>query len=406
MSRASVTGFALVGSGLTAITFGLARYAFGLFVPSMRAELGLTPDTIGRIGSLAFIGFALISLIAPAAADRLGARNAAVAAAALAATGLGLVAAASGAVVLGSGVLICGVSTGLMMPSLTAGMHAAVRPALRGRVTAIMNAGTSIGIVACAPAVLLLGDDWRFAYAGFAGLAALGLVAARVRIPSAARVDTHASDPLPALSTAQRGALARLVGFGFAAGVAASAFWIFAPDLVAERGGLGSAATALLWLAVGIAGMTAAWTSDLADRVGTPATNALALTGIAAGSALLAAFPGNGALALAAAAVFGAAFMCLAGLHLVTAVRLLPRRPALAGVAPFLAITIGQAAGSPLVGWVIERTGYTTAFFVFAGLALAIGSSSAFFPDPRHGSDPSSVAAVGYRPQPSPAGGS
>lgn len=404
MKAAGITSFAIVGSSLTAITFGLARYAFGLFVPSMRADLALAPDTIGVIGSLAFVGFALVSLIAPAVADRLGARNAAVTAAALATTGLALMAAAGGPVLLGAGVLICGVSTGLMMPSLTAGMHAAVRAGLRGRVTAIMNAGTSIGVVACAPAMLLLGDDWRIAYAAFAGLAAVGLVAAWLRIPSASRVDTHTNEPLPALSQAQRGALLRLVLFGFGAGIAGSAFWIFAPDLVAERGGLGSAATALLWLAVGIAGMAAAWTSDLADRIGMPATNALAMAGVAAGTALLAVFPGNGGIALAAAAVFGVAFMSLAGLHLVTAVRLLPRRPALAGVAPFLAITIGQAAGSPLVGGVIEWTTYASAFFLFAGLALALGAVSVLFPNPSEETGHVSVAAAGATGQPAAAG--
>lgn len=32
--------FALFGAGLIAITYGLARFAFGLFVPPIRADLG------------------------------------------------------------------------------------------------------------------------------------------------------------------------------------------------------------------------------------------------------------------------------------------------------------------------------------------------------------------------------
>ena len=382
MRLEGVTSFALVGSGLVAIAFGLARYAFGLFVPSIRADLGLAPDTIGIVISLAFVGFVLASIGAPALTDRLGARNAAVTAATLAATGLALVAAAGTAVTLGTGVLICGLSTGMMMPSLTAGMHAAVSPAVHGRVTALMNASTTIGVMVCAPAAMLLGDDWRLTYASFAAVAAIGVAAAWLRIPSASRAQGHAGGPTPPMSRRQILSLGRLLAFGFGAGIAGAAFWIFAPDLVTERGGLAGVPTACLWLAVGIAGIAGAWISDLADRFGTPMANALALAGIAAGTAMLAALPGNAASALAAAAVFGAAFMSLAGLYLVTAVRLLPNRPALAGMAPFLAITIGQAAGSPLVGRVIDSTGYAAAFQLFAALALVLAATSVCFPDP------------------------
>ena len=78
MKPLSSTGFALFGAALIAISYGLARFAFGLFVPPIRAELGLTPQVIGIIGALPLISFVLATLVAPFAADRFGARNAAV----------------------------------------------------------------------------------------------------------------------------------------------------------------------------------------------------------------------------------------------------------------------------------------------------------------------------------------
>ena len=39
MKSISNTGFALFGAALVAISYGLARFAFGLFVPPIRAEL-------------------------------------------------------------------------------------------------------------------------------------------------------------------------------------------------------------------------------------------------------------------------------------------------------------------------------------------------------------------------------
>uniref|UniRef100_UPI0035675063 YbfB/YjiJ family MFS transporter n=1 Tax=Pseudomonas sp. TaxID=306 RepID=UPI0035675063 len=74
MKSLSSTGFALFGAALVAISFGLARFAFGLFVPPIRAELELTPYAIGIIGALPLISFLLATLVAPFAADRLGAR--------------------------------------------------------------------------------------------------------------------------------------------------------------------------------------------------------------------------------------------------------------------------------------------------------------------------------------------
>ena len=55
MRPIGATGFAVLGAGLIAIAFGLARYAFGLFVPSIRTELGLSADAVGVVGSLAFL---------------------------------------------------------------------------------------------------------------------------------------------------------------------------------------------------------------------------------------------------------------------------------------------------------------------------------------------------------------
>ncbi|WP_228285593.1 hypothetical protein [Marinobacter sp. bablab_jr008] len=57
----SSTAFALVGAGLIAISFGFARFAFGLFVPPIRADLSLSPHVVGIIGALPLISFALAS---------------------------------------------------------------------------------------------------------------------------------------------------------------------------------------------------------------------------------------------------------------------------------------------------------------------------------------------------------
>lgn len=381
MSTVGATGYAVLGAGLTAVAFGLARYAFGLFVPSIRAELGLGSDVIGMISSLPFVSFVATSLIAPVVANRLGARKAAMVASGIGFGGLGLISQASGAISLGAGVFACGVSTALMMPALAAGVQATVRPALQGRVNAVMNAGTSIGLVFCVPTVLFLAGAWRMAYGGFALLAAIGLIAAWLLLPAASRAPRE-SDGRPPLTRAQLGALVRLTLFGFAVGFVGAVFWIFAPDLLVQVGSLAPGATGLLWLALGLAGLLGAWATDLRDRFGAPKTLATALLATAVSIGSIGAAPGQLPVSLAAAAVFGWAAMHLSGQLLVTGVRLLPRRPALGPVLPFVSITVGQAAGSPVAGWAIERHGYTEAFGAFAVLAVLATGCAQLYPLP------------------------
>ena len=165
------------GGAWWAIRYGLARFAFGLLVPSISTELELTAYLVGIIGALPFISFVLATLVAPLAADRLGARNVAVLSGILGAVGMTLISQSSDALMLGSGVFICGICTGLMMPALTAAMQALVSRSMHGRVSSIMNAGTSIGIIVAVPTVIFLFDAWRITYAAFAILTGIGVLA-------------------------------------------------------------------------------------------------------------------------------------------------------------------------------------------------------------------------------------
>jgi MFS transporter, DHA1 family, inner membrane transport protein len=380
MKSLSSTGFALFGAALVAISYGLARFAFGLFVPPIRADLALTPDVIGIIGALPLISFLLATLVAPLAADRLGARYTAVLSGGFGVVGLVLISLASGALSLGLGVFACGICTGLMMPALTAAMQALVKRSLHGRVSSVMNAGTSIGVAVAVPAVLFLSGAWRFAYVSFAVLAAVGVVAAWYFIPSVSRIMPANAAPPPPISALQWSRLFRLSLFAFVMGFVSAAYWIFAPDLVVTLGGLPPGATGWLWLAVGIAGLGGAVAADLADRNNPPITHALMLMMMSASLALLAASPGQLVLAAFSALVFGLAYMSLTGLYLLTGIRLLPGRLSMGPVLPFMACALGQAVGSPVVGVLVNEFGYADAFAMFSAIGIVVAILSPLYP--------------------------
>ncbi len=376
----STIGFAILGAGLIAISYGLARFAFGLFVPPMRSDLGLGADLIGLIGAIPFISFVFATLIAPLAASRLGARNAAVLSGGFGVGGLALMSQAETALALGVGVAACGVCTGLMMPALTSAMQAAVRRSMHGRVTAVMNAGTSIGVAVAVPAALFLANAWRLAYVSFAVLAGIGVLAAWYFIPSVSRVQPADAEPPPRIGLIQWTQLIRLSLFAFSMGFIASGYWIFAPDLVVNLSDMPPDQTAWLWLAVGIAGLSGAIISDLSDRNGPAITHALALVTISASLALLAASPGQLFLAIVSAVVFGVAYMSLSGLYLLTGIHLSPGRPSMGPVLPFIAIAIGQAAGAPAIGFAIAHLGYAHAFALFSTIGLFVATLSPLYP--------------------------
>lgn len=372
----SATRYAIIGAGLIAVAYGLARFAFGLFVPPIRETLGLSASVMGIIGALPFVSFVLASVFASAAAERLGASRAAMVAGGFAVVGLSLVSQSTNAWMLGAGVFSCGISTGMMMPALSLGNYAAVAPAFQGRVNAIMNAGTGIGVAVSVPAVLLLTDGWRIAYISFAVLAALGIVAAWRWVPDNGRRAGEPNDS-PPLSREERRQLLQLCTFAGGMGLVSAAYWVFGPDLAVVLGNMPMALTGWMWLVVGLVGMAGGIASELMDRFGAGRTQSAALVGLATAMVLLMLWPGALPVALLSAGLFGFAYMTLTGVYLVSGIRLAPRRPALGAVVAFLAVAIGQALGSGLAGFAADQVGY---FLTFGGFVIACAVVAALFP--------------------------
>lgn len=374
MTSRTALATATLGAGVIAITYGLARFVFGLFLPAIRADLEIGPTMAGVIGALPFASFVAAILIAPWFVRMIGVRATGAGAAALALTGLSLIALAPTPEVLAAGVLVCGLATGTSSPAMAQAVSVTVVPALRGRVNATVNAGTSVGIAAAMPAILIWPDSWRLAYAVFAGLAAVAFLAAVVFLlrGNAARRGAH-SAPAPARIDRRTWAdIGRLSALALAMGFVSAVYWVFAPDFAVQAGDALGGQTAWMWLAVGVVGLLGASAGDLIAKYGAAMSHALAFAVMSAALSLLAAGPGELGLAVASAASFGVAYMTLTGFYLVRSVQIMAERPALGPVFPLLATSLGQVAGSPVAGWMIAQQGYGTTFGAFAVVGLVV----------------------------------
>jgi fucose permease len=103
---------------MIAVTYGLARFAYGLFLPEMRETLDLSDATLGLIGAVSYAGYCLAVLAALVLTSRSGPRLMAVAAGSAAVVGMAVVAGAPKGWVLALGVLLAGSSSGLASPPM------------------------------------------------------------------------------------------------------------------------------------------------------------------------------------------------------------------------------------------------------------------------------------------------
>ncbi len=372
--RLGITGFGLIG-----VCYGFARFAFGLFLPQIDAELDLPAAVGGLIAGGSFLGYCIAIVVAAQLTERVGARAVAMAAGLIAALGMLGIALAPSALWLAAAVLLAGISTGLVSPPMAAAVAAIVQPQRQDAANTLINSGTSAGVILSGPVALLIGAEWRLAYGVFAASALVLAVLASFCVPSTAGPRAQPSPGRPALNAMLR----QLIVASLLMGAASTALWSFGSQILAQRLDWGSAGAGLLWVVIGVAGIAGAGAGSLIGRLGIDWVHRLSLA-VMALAILLVGMGTQPALTLVGGVLFGAAYIMLTGVYLVWGVCALPERPATGLTISFLSIAIGQMLGAPAFGLLLSWLTLDHAVIVFALLALAGGlarSAGARAPD-------------------------
>jgi predicted MFS family arabinose efflux permease len=359
-------GIAIIG-----VTYGLARYAYGLFVPDIRADFHLTTTALGAIASGSYASYLIAVTVSGALAERVGPRRLIAAGGLAAAGGMAVVGAAPNAAVLVTALVVAGSGSGLVWPALSDAIARLVHETGRARAFALTNSGTCYAVALAGPIALLAGDRWRAAWLVFAALAVTATAWSVASLPRGP-LGGSSAEPFGLRGLASREAAPLLV-LAFAFGATNAAYWTFAVDLtVAERGLDPASGVGRVFLTiVGVAGVLGGAAGELVALVGLARTLVGGVLGAAGAMALLPATGGSWAGVAASGILFGASFIVVAGAAAIWAVRVFAGRPAAGVAALTFVFTVGSIIGPVVLGALGEAAGLATAFYVAAALTAA-----------------------------------
>ncbi|WP_249932904.1 hypothetical protein [Blastococcus sp. CCUG 61487] len=221
--------------------------------------------------------------------------------------------------------------------------------------------------------VLTVPEAWRWCWAGFALAALLTMWWAdrSARWPSAAPLALGRP-----VGPRRLRALCRPLVAAVVAGAGCAGVWTFGRDLLAVEGGVPTRVTGLLWCVLGGAGLLGGISGVLVGRIGLRAAWGATVVVAAAGTAGLAVAPDDARVAAVGLACFGAAFVALSGVLIAWGAHREPDSAPAAAATLFIGFTVGQAAGSVLLGSLAGWVGMPGAFAVAAGVLLASGAAA------------------------------
>jgi predicted MFS family arabinose efflux permease len=367
----SALTLAVAGSAAVATTFGMARYGYGLLLPDIQGNLGLTATTLGTIGTLAYVAYVVTTTLVTRCIARVGQDMTVVLGGLLAVAGTIVIAVAHGPVLLAVGVTTAGASAGLVQPPFADAVDR-LPARVRARTLATISCGTGWGVAIAAPIAIAAGEAWRSSFLGFAACATASTLLAAYAL-SGRRTCTRGVDnsvrakrgaPLFRRAALPMLASALFIGFGSAP------FWTFAVDAVRDAGLDQTAGRAML----GVAGVTSVLASGAADvirRLGAMWTFVLGVLMEAAAIATIGLAASHIVAVMVAAAAFGAAYNVIVNVTVLWGTRLYPDQPSAGSAAALRAQAIGLLCGPLLGGVVADAIGLTATLLGGATVVLA-----------------------------------
>jgi predicted MFS family arabinose efflux permease len=354
------------------VSFGFARYGYGLFLPELRAEFDLTVTAVGLVGTATYAGYLLALILVGAFAAKVGPRALVTTGGMSAAIGMALVALAPGPALLAAGLVLAGTSPGWIWAPYSDAVERMLPAGRRERVLARIPSGTAFGVVIAGPLALLTqGTTWRYAWLGFAAGALIATLYNLWALPAGASPrspDTPERDRPPVRWFIRSAAVPLYLTAG-AYGVVGSVYWLLAVEAISTAGESTGRTAALFWTLMGAAGTAAVATGVVFDRLGLPRSHVLLFTSMGIAVALLGLFPGMPLAVGLSAVLYGPSFMAGSALLAVWSYHVFPDHPTTGFSATVFFLGIGTLVGPATAGGAADRFGLSATFLMTAALA-------------------------------------
>lgn len=365
------------GAAMIAVTFGFARYGYGLLLPQMQAELGITPRAAGLIASAGYASYLIANVSVIWLTVRLGPRAPIGRAAVLAAAGMTVVATTSTATGAAVGIVVAGSAAGLAFPPYADIVAERVPPDRRAVAWSTISSGTGWGIAVGGPIAIGFGDRWRLAWLVFVVLTVGAGILATVSAPPRRRDSRRPR--LPQLSWTwficpkSRPLLISSVLIGAGSAV----WWTFSVDAL-HTAGLGAGQAKIAYAVGGAASILASLSGSLVDWAGLRRGYLGTCVLLAVAIVLIALQAQRFVLVLLAAVLFGAFYGAVIATQGIWSAEVFASRPSAGLAAVNTALTLGTITGPAAAGLLINRSGYSTTLLA----AASVVAVSVFFCPP------------------------
>ena len=379
-------GLALALSLGAAVSLGITRFAYGLLLPPMRADLQWSYTLAGAMNTANALGYLLGALVTPRLMHRYGPSQMLIGGAVLASLFMGLSGFFTAAAPLLVQRVLAGVASAFLFIAggLLAARLGALRPGRSGFLLGLYYGGTGLGIVLSAllvPPVLEAASArphgwawawWLLSLACFAGALVLAWPA-RVLPKLLGHAAEESSRALPAEHFSWRRFAPALAGYGMF-GVGYIGYMTFVIALLREQG-FGPAAVTLFYSLLGLAVVASSriWAGLLDHYRGGQALAILnALLGVAT---VIPAFTSAWPLVLLSGLVFGGVFLSLVASTTALVRHNLPAAQWAAGISAFtIVFAAGQIVGPTIVGWIADGPGGLSRGLIYSAGALWLGA--------------------------------
>lgn len=356
------------GAAMIAVTFGLARYGYGLLLPDMRAEIGMSASAAGLISSAAYASYLAANIGVVRVTTLWGPRVAVGGAAAFAALGMAAIAMATGVVPLALGVVLAGAAAGMAFPPYADIVDRDVPVQRRDVVWSTISSGTGWGVALAGPVAIVAGDHWRTAWVVFVVIAVV--VGALAVFLAPARTSERLRRPQLSLSWFFCPRSRPLLVSAVLVGGGSSVWWAFSVDAM-RNSGLDATSARIVYAVCGAAMLLASFSGVVFERRGLRPSYLGSTALLAVSLGLLAVATSNVTAVLVAAVLFGAFYATVIAAHGIWSAKVFAGHPA-AGLAAYsTALTLGTLAGPVLAGVAIQYGGYAPTLIGAAAVTVA-----------------------------------